>query len=372
MEALRGSIELEVFCQVVADETSPERCFARGLTLEAGMKPGGTGGFVISLDFELMWGVRDSKTISRYGKNILGVRQAIPRLLDLFDTYDLACTWATVGFLFFDEKDALLEALPELRPCYADPNLSPYGEIERVGLNERKDPFHFGLSLIREIKARPRQEIATHTFSHFYCLEVGQREDEFRADLDAAVKVAAGEGIRFQSIVFPRNQVNIEYLSACRDRGVIFYRGNETNWLYRSAAKGDHGLAQRGLRLVDAYVNLSGDNGSHPVERDGMANVPSSRFLRPYLKSAAIAGSLKRSRILNAMRRCAEAGTVFHLWFHPHNFGVNQDENFALMQEIAREAVRLRELHGWPSLTMAQAGMVNRPFDSVNFGRVDS
>ena len=113
-----------------------------------------------SLDFELMWGVRDSKTIDRYGRNILGVRQAIPRLLDLFHAYDLACTWATVGLLFFDEKDALLEALPELRPGYADPNRSPYGEIERVGPNERKDPFHFGCNYPR-IK-KPRQDRNPH------------------------------------------------------------------------------------------------------------------------------------------------------------------------------------------------------------------
>jgi hypothetical protein len=32
------------------------------------------GAFVISLDFELFWGVRDKRTISGYGPNILGVR----------------------------------------------------------------------------------------------------------------------------------------------------------------------------------------------------------------------------------------------------------------------------------------------------------
>ena len=42
------------------------------------------GAFVISLDFELFWGVRDSKSLADYGANILGVRQAIPAMLELF------------------------------------------------------------------------------------------------------------------------------------------------------------------------------------------------------------------------------------------------------------------------------------------------
>ncbi len=41
---------------------------------------GNPGGFVISLDFVLLWGVRDSRTISENGANILGARKAVPRL----------------------------------------------------------------------------------------------------------------------------------------------------------------------------------------------------------------------------------------------------------------------------------------------------
>jgi hypothetical protein len=36
-----------------------------------------SGAFVISLDFELLWRVRDKRTIADYGANILGVRRAI-------------------------------------------------------------------------------------------------------------------------------------------------------------------------------------------------------------------------------------------------------------------------------------------------------
>ena len=71
-----------------------------------------SGAFVISLDFELMWGVRDKRTIADYGANILGVRQVVPALLDLFAERGIGCTWATVGLLFFATNNAMHAALP--------------------------------------------------------------------------------------------------------------------------------------------------------------------------------------------------------------------------------------------------------------------
>jgi hypothetical protein len=57
---------------------------------------------IISLDFELFWGVRDKRTIGNYGRNILGVREALPAMLALFRDYGIRATWATVGLLLFD------------------------------------------------------------------------------------------------------------------------------------------------------------------------------------------------------------------------------------------------------------------------------
>src|SRR5262245_13071649 len=58
------------------------------------------GALVISLDFELHWGVRDKRPVDgSYRENLLGAREAIPRMLDLFEEFGIAATWATVGFL---------------------------------------------------------------------------------------------------------------------------------------------------------------------------------------------------------------------------------------------------------------------------------
>jgi len=74
--------------------------------------------FVVSLDCELMWGLRDHLSVAQYGENVRGVRQAIPALLDLFDRYGIRATWATVGFLFCETRDDLMASLPALRPGY--------------------------------------------------------------------------------------------------------------------------------------------------------------------------------------------------------------------------------------------------------------
>lgn len=313
------------------------------------------GGFVVSLDFELHWGVRAQRSVRDYEANLRGAREAVPRLLDLFEQHKLGCTWATVGLLFFDDRDALMAALPEERPRYEDPRLSPYGDLGIVGPDERRDPFHFALSLIRRIKQVPGQEIGTHTFSHFYCLEPGQTLDAFRADLGAACRTAEAEGVRLRSIVFPRNQSNPEYLAVCREHGLGAWRGNEQGWPYKAEARSTESVLKRGGRLADAYLPLTGANGVRPVRRDGLVNVPSSRFLRPWSRRLAPLEPLRLRRVLSAMRTAASRGEVFHLWFHPHNVGVNQEENFEALERIATEAVRLRDEYGWPSLTMAEA-----------------
>src|SRR5262249_52514729 len=114
-------------------------------------------------------------------------------------------------------------------------------------------------------------------------------------------------------------------------------------------------FAGRAVRFIDSYVE-TGAHPTHVVRRqDGMTNVPASLFLRPHSAGFAVAERFKLRRILAAMRRAAPDGRLFHLWFHPHNFGVDQDENFAMMEAIAVEAARLRQSHGWSTLNMAEA-----------------
>ncbi len=108
-----------------------------------------TGKFIISLDFELLWGVRDKKTPDTYGKNILGVWEAIPKMLETFEKHKVKATWATVGFLFASSKKELLGYCPTSKPEYNNKNLSPYnGHFELLGNTEEEDKYHFASKLI--------------------------------------------------------------------------------------------------------------------------------------------------------------------------------------------------------------------------------
>jgi len=145
----------------------PSRC---ELDLSSNNHSQAPAAFIISLDFELRWGARDVKIGTQYRKNLLGVRRVVPALLAAFAEYGIHATWATVGFLLFSNRTELLASLPEQRASYDDLRLSPYQDMQAVGLDEEEDPLHFGRSLINQIRAHPGQEIATHTFSHYYCL----------------------------------------------------------------------------------------------------------------------------------------------------------------------------------------------------------
>ena len=102
-----------------------------------------SGQFVISLDFELLWGVRDHADRTSYSNNVLGAREAVPQMLEVFAQNSIYATWATVGFLFCETRDELIEMSPpeDLRPRYNNPALSNYSYFPEVGRNEAEDPF---------------------------------------------------------------------------------------------------------------------------------------------------------------------------------------------------------------------------------------
>jgi peptidoglycan/xylan/chitin deacetylase (PgdA/CDA1 family) len=314
------------------------------------------GTFVVSLDFELHWGVRDRYTVEDYERNLIGAREVIPRMLERFAANDVRATWATVGMLFCESKEELLERLPERRPAYANGRLSPYDDALAVGAGERADPVHFAPSLIRQVAATPGQEVATHTFSHYYCLEPGQTLEDFEADLQAAVDVAHAAGVELRSIVFPRNQVNPAYLPACRERGLIAFRGTQRAWMHQPRSDFEETPIRRAARLADAYAPISPPHARRAQDPGpaGLVEVPASRFLRPRSRTLAPLERRKVGRVAGELERAARDGAVYHLWWHPHNFGVDQDQHLAQLNAVLSRFSRLRDEGRMRSLTMAE------------------
>lgn len=320
------------------------------------------GKFIISLDFELHWGVFDAFTLEQYQSNLDNVRIVIKRLVELSNKYNIKLTFATVGFLFAPDKETIKRFMPKSIPNYTNQNLNPFKLIDSIGSNENDAPLHYAKSVIEFIKKDGNHEIGSHTFSHYNCLASGQNTSDFNDDLIAAKRIANDMGIELNSIVFPKNQVNQKYLEICKNNGITNYRGTENHFLYNpNHKKKNFVLFHRALRLIDGYFNISGYHtyAIKNLKPDdiGLINLPSSRFLRPFIPRLSFLEYLKTKRIKKAMRHAAVNNDLFHLWWHPHNFGADMDINFNNLENIFKTYADLNKKYQFESVTMT--GLTN-------------
>ena len=315
------------------------------------------GVFVISLDLELLWGVWDvaSKNGS-YVANIEGVKGVIPSLLQIFASYNIKATFATVGFLFAKNKEELLASFPDTKPVYTNLKYNVYlNEIDSIGFDETDDSLHFGYSLLQMIM-NSEHEIGTHSHSHYYCLEAGQDSKSFEADLQAAIKIAANKNIGLQSFVFPRNQVNEGYLDILYNNGIKAYRGNPTSWIYKPRRFAAGVLFIRLFRLLDAYFPISGMNGHTITKQNGKpTNIAASRFMKPWFKPLSWFEPLRLYRIKHEMTYAAKNNKLYHLWWHPHNFGKNLEKNISNLSILLKHYQMLNRKYNFTCCTMQEA-----------------
>lgn len=313
----------------------------------------GRGRFVISLDFEKYWGLRDKRTITEYKRNLEQVDVICVKTLSLFEEYGIHATWATVGLLAFNAVKELQDNIPNVLPSYKDENLSPYNYIkESINLEPQ---YHFAKEIISKIIQTPNQELSTHTFSHYYCLEEGQSYKEFDEDLKTAISIFKEKfNIQVKTIILPRNMVNKNYFSVLEKNGIEAFRGNESNWVYNF---GMPTIFTRAFRLLDSYINITGHNIydlKSLVTPSSLLNIPSSRFLRPVSAKNTILKKLRLKRIKKQMKVAAKKGKVFHLWWHPHNFGNDVEANLNFLKEILEYYSSLKEKYNMISLNMKE------------------
>jgi len=317
------------------------------------------GLFCISLDFELHWGGVEKRSLPAYNTYFSNTREVIPEILELFTQFNVHTTWATVGMLFHDSADSLLQNMPKNKPSYLNDSLSTYSYIDNnpLGNSELEDPFHFAPSLIQLILSTPNQELASHTFSHYYCNEVGQTATQFREDLKAAQQAAQKFGTALTSLVFPRNQFREEYLKICFEEGISSVRSNPSDWFWDINNDSIDTLPKKIYRTADAYIPLSKTCFSLNeliFKKDFPVSIPASRFLRPYSSKEFFLHDLKIMRICSEMETAAKENKIYHLWWHPHNFGGNPLKNILGLKKILNTYKRLQMDYGMQSANMAQ------------------
>ena len=316
-----------------------------------------SGALIISLDFELLWGLRDLYPSDGgvYRANLLGARAGISRTLRLFEEFEISATWATVGMLFANSRAEIEQFGPRERPNYDEARFDPYRDS--FGDGEEHEPFRYARSVITEIANTPGQEIGTHTFSHYYPLEAGHDDASFRADLRAAATIGERYHAAPRSLVVPRNQFNVDDLPVIAEAGLTSVRTNAVGWPHRASPNAAfRSTPARFLRLLDSYAPLTGNQvfGWDEISvTGGVACIPASHFLRPAAPCLKAFEPLRFRRLARTIRTAARSGKVCHLWWHPHNFGANQDENFAFLRRLLEVYRDCRERYGMASLSMA-------------------
>ena len=313
------------------------------------------GYLIISLDFELLWGVIELPNAKAYAQsNVINVPEVCDRMLQLFEKYHVRATFSTVGLLMCKDKEEVENYIPSKTPSYSKEELSPYGDYLK-GINTEDNYLYFAPELVEKLKASKWVEIGTHTFCHFYCWEQGQTVDQFEEDIKAARRVAEDKGIVLKSIVFPRNNVSNEYLSICRQQGLLSYRGNPQKFFNKTKNKIGR-YKNRLSRLIDSYIAISGHNTYNMdeaiVSDELPINIPASRFFRPYSNRMAVIEPLRINRIKQEIKYAAKHGEMYHLWWHPHNFGADIDKNMKNLESVLKYYVECNKKYGMKSYTM--------------------
>jgi peptidoglycan/xylan/chitin deacetylase (PgdA/CDA1 family) len=309
------------------------------------------GALVISLDFEIHWGVLERPLDGPYRQNLLGVPASVRGALALFREMEIHATWAVVGLLCARSREEALRFAPAVRPRY--PRRVPDPFRVPTGQGEHDDPFHYAPTLVREVAATPGQELGTHTYAHLYCGErADNRYDAFRADLRSARAIMRETlGVEPRSVVFPRNQHDVALEEVLVQEGMPCFRGNPRGWMWAPRCRGPGRLAARALRLADLYLP-AGRSYTTPwrdvPQPSGAFNVPASFFLRPGLPAVTA------RRIARAIRVAAERGEIVHLWWHPHNYGVRTAQNLATVRSLLEVFDACRAARGMESLSMGE------------------
>lgn len=316
------------------------------------------GYLVISLDFELLWGIFDVVDYKKKMKYFENTRETIPAILQLFSKYDIHATWAIVGMLFNKDWNEWKNNTPNLLPDYLNSNLSAYDFGNSI---ENLDNINlvFAPQLIELINRVNGQEIGTHTYSHYYCLEPGQNKEQFKADLEKAIEIAEKMEIKLKSLVFPRNQLKKEYLEICADLGIENVRSNPSSWYWRDPLS--ENVLNKLARSGDAYLPFG--NKTYSIaeltkEDDLPLEQKASRFLRPSEGNNLIR-KLKLQRIKKEMLRAAKKSQVYHLWWHPHNFGENPKESLKDLKVILEHYNWCKNKYNFHSVNMQELNTIS-------------
>lgn len=312
------------------------------------------GHFYLSLDFELLWGLRHRMSKADFKRKGEQTREGVLRMLNLFEQYSTRTNWGVVGLLFCESQEEMLAAIEKMQEKVGDhfylEELQRYIEAQ-VGNDETADRLHFANTLIDTIGSSGLHEIGTHSFTHAPFTDEGFSDAFFAADLQAAVDIGRQKGYEVQSLIFPWNKYGPAHLDACREMGINYYRTVEKSPLHHRA----HQLPYRMGRWAENYLPLCDKvsrNSFVPGNKAPQA-VPATRFFCPRLFHRPLFRQLQMRRMGAEMKKAARTGSVYHVWWHPHNFSNDLEASLQQLEQLLVLYAQLRDEYGFTAVSFS-------------------
>ncbi|NOY26870.1 MAG: hypothetical protein GXP62_13445 [Oligoflexia bacterium] len=309
------------------------------------------GVFVLSLDFELVWGSRDLYAdIEPLAKMARLTRDRIfQELLGMLDDNGIIATWATIGHLFLDHASAVDGVLhPDIVPPDHGPQRGAWFDGVPEG-SEAEHPEFYGRSLVLQLRDAG-QEIGSHSFSHPVFGGPGSSWECAETEVSRCVAEAEKLDIKLESFVFPRNIPG--QLDVLARHGFTCWRGSELTgygrWpLPSTLMRGAH-LAQVALASCPPTVVPWRDPS-------GLWCIPASASLLSMDGARRLIPVARRvKRCVRGLDRAVSTGQIFHLYLHPINLASSPRRMLDGLAQILMHAVRLRDAGRLEILPMAQ------------------
>jgi hypothetical protein len=135
-------------------------------------------------------------------------------------------------------------------------------------------------------------------------------------------------------------------------------RSNPLDWFWHIESTQRESVWKRLNRGLDAYFPV-GKKNTYKIDslqvREGFPLcIPASRLLRPYNPKELFLNDFKINRICDEMSRAARQGEVYHLWWHPHNFGRYPSESLRGLERILENYESCRDKWGMGSMNMGE------------------
>lgn len=285
------------------------------------------GTFTFSLDFELAWGTRGRPKAPVMGPWLDGTRGAITELLDLLARHNVSATWASVGAMF-------LASLGKRHPWLSGPEFNDIPAGDGPNANN-----WYALDILEELKACPTyQEIGCHTLTHMY---IGPGDDCRKAlclEMERFCELFDQLGLPpAKSFIYPKHKM--AHYDVLAQYGITCFRGRDSDWFESLPGA----IPRAAVRHMNARF-AGRPRVDHCVRTpEGLWRIPSSQFYSPFMSVGRYVSARARvKKAIKGLRAAAATGGVYHLWTHPENLGVRTPELLGGLDEIFREAARLR------------------------------